>query len=61
MLASRTMPALGPVALPPPYEYGTPRCESARDITESMACLLLGTAVATPGAATSKARLIATA
>src|SRR5689334_12244499 len=29
------MPLLGPAALPPPHEYGTPNCDSPRRITYS--------------------------
>src|SRR5579884_1276558 len=32
------MPRLGPAALPPPHEYGTPSCESPRRMTYSEAC-----------------------
>src|SRR5579875_1240760 len=32
------MPRLGPAAVPPPHEYGTPSCESPRRITYSDAC-----------------------
>src|SRR5215211_3678421 len=31
------MPLLGPAALPPPHEYGTPSCERPRRITYSVA------------------------
>ena len=49
------------LASPPPNEKGTPRCESARAITYSMACWLLSgrvkvSAVATPGVASNTAK-----
>src|SRR6185312_3908116 len=37
--APESMPLLGPAALPPPHEYGTPSCDPARRITYSEACL----------------------
>jgi len=35
---SWSTPALGPVGVPPPHEYGTPICEAPRRITYSIAC-----------------------
>ena len=39
VLAPESMPVLGPAALPPPHEYGTPIWEPARLMTYSEACL----------------------
>src|SRR6478609_10440721 len=37
--APESIPLLGPAALPPPHEYGTPIWDAARLITYSDACL----------------------
>src|ERR1700757_772023 len=37
--APSSIPWLGPAAVPPPHEYGTPICDIARRITYSEACL----------------------
>src|SRR5262249_27049319 len=36
--APSSMPRLGPAAVPPPHEYGTPICDMPRRITYSEAC-----------------------